>query len=150
GVANRAESMPPGTREPCTGPALPEPAGRCSTQFDPGVSLARLTDAERAQLRIHSPNDGLKLVDQVEGLPAARAGLLPGDVIVGLDGRPLARTDGTEVLRDVLNQARGRAVEIRILRAGKERLLTIDPAAAGQPSGRAAAGGLPLEPTRTI
>jgi S1-C subfamily serine protease len=59
------------------------------------------------------------------GSPAARAGLLDGDLIVGLDGRLV---DGADALFRLLARwAPGTAVELRILRRGAEKVVTLTP-----------------------
>jgi regulator of sigma E protease len=70
----------------------------------------------------------------VESSAAARAGLLPGDRILALDGEPVARFD--EVQRHIQPRA-GQPVEIRVQRGEGELTLTATPEA--RPGG--ASGG---------
>lgn len=59
----------------------------------------------------------LKVVAPIDGTPAARAGVLAGDVIVAIDGKPIAQVEGMEPLRG----AAGTKVTITIVRQGRER-----------------------------
>src|SRR5690606_1923811 len=58
----------------------------------------------------------LKVVAPIDGTPAARAGVLAGDVIVAIDGKPIAQVEGMEPLRG----AAGTQVVITLLREGRE------------------------------
>ncbi len=58
----------------------------------------------------------LKVVAPIDGTPAARAGVLPGDVIVAIDGKPIAQIEGMEPLRG----AAGTMVVITLVRDGRE------------------------------
>jgi regulator of sigma E protease len=60
----------------------------------------------------------------VENSAAARAGLLPGDQIVALDGQPIARFD--QVQRHIQPRP-GQEVQVTILREGRERTLRATP-----------------------
>jgi S1-C subfamily serine protease len=59
---------------------------------------------------------GALVVGVDEGSPAARSGLVLGDVLVSLDGRSVA---GPDELREILSERRGVEVDARILRVGK-------------------------------
>jgi hypothetical protein len=61
-----------------------------------------------------------------DGSPAAAGGLHPGDVLTTLDGRWTASS--ADVFAAAADVAPGRAVEVVILRDGKEMTLTIIPA----------------------
>jgi carboxyl-terminal processing protease len=54
---------------------------------------------------VQDPRTKQILIDPIDGMPAARAGLMPGDVIVSVDGQP---TDGMK-LETVEREIRGRA-----------------------------------------
>lgn len=58
----------------------------------------------------------LKVVAPIDGTPAARAGVLAGDVIVAIDGKPIAQVEGMEPLRG----AAGTRVVITLVREGRE------------------------------
>ncbi len=81
--------------------------------------------AERGQAcETGAPNCGLP-----ERSPAARAGLLPGDTIVAVDGEPISRE--TEVgwtrVQQTIRQSPDQPIVFTVERAGKERDLTVTP-----------------------
>src|SRR5262249_8482539 len=86
-----------------------------------GVRFIDLTKEEAANLGWTSPK-GVKIVAAIAGGPAARAGLLPGDVAVSMDGRDIANH------RDFLVQLRskppGAQISLQILR--NKQISTID------------------------
>src|SRR5262249_39023755 len=62
--------------------------------------------------------DGLKVVTPIDGTPAARAGVVPGDIIAAIDGAPvqgLTLNQAVERLRGPLNSA----VRLKIMRGGR-------------------------------
>ncbi|MEA2285596.1 MAG: hypothetical protein QOJ21_1639 [Solirubrobacteraceae bacterium] len=69
--------------------------------------------------------DGLEIIDVVEGGPAARGGLHAEDLILGLDGVALTRTD--DLQRLMTAESIGRTLELRIVREGEERVLSVVP-----------------------
>ena len=69
--------------------------------------------------------DGLEVIEVVEDGPAARAGLHPEDLIVGLDDTPLAAAD--DLQRLMTAERIGRPVELEIVRAGDVRALSVVP-----------------------
>ncbi len=84
-----------------------------------GVRVSDVHDLEpeaRAQLKLE--NDNGALVEVIEpGGPAQKAGLAPGDVIVGFEGKPI---DRSSLLRWLASTAGvGRVVTVRVSRAGK-------------------------------
>ena len=70
--------------------------------------------------------DGLEVIEVVEGGPAARAGLRAEDLIVGLDGTPLAGAD--DLQRLMTAEHIGRPLELEIVREGQVRSLAVVPA----------------------
>jgi len=71
--------------------------------------------------------DAVEVVDVMPGGPAARAGLRPEDVLVEVDGR---RVDGVPALQALLDGgAVGRALDLVVLRAGRELRLRAVPEA---------------------
>jgi S1-C subfamily serine protease len=65
---------------------------------------------------------GLLIVRVEPDTPAARAGLLVGDILVGLDAQPIADTDDLQAL---LSDRAGATVPAEILRGGDARTLSI-------------------------
>jgi S1-C subfamily serine protease len=66
--------------------------------------------------------DGVEIVQVVEGSPAARAGLRPEDIILEADGQPLRGME--DMQRLMVGDAIGRTVPMRLYRNG--RILTVD------------------------
>jgi thiol-disulfide isomerase/thioredoxin len=64
------------------------------------------------------------------GGPAAEAGVKPGDLIMGLEGK--AASDPHRLMNQLKRVEAGRTVQIRILRDGKEQTLSVTPAARPQ------------------
>jgi S1-C subfamily serine protease len=75
-----------------------------------------LTMPQQARLARQQAS-GLLLVWLEEGSPAAQAGLLVGDIIVGLGGEPVA--DHTDLQHALLGEAVGTATPAEILRGGE-------------------------------
>jgi serine protease Do len=86
-----------------------------------GITLQPL-DPSLAQAWGLEGTDGVVVVDVLDETPAMEAGLEPGDVIVGFDGRPV--TDVRSFQLQVAETPVGKKVEIRLLREGQERTLT--------------------------
>jgi carboxyl-terminal processing protease len=57
----------------------------------------------------------LKVIAPIDGTPAAKAGVLAGDVIVAIDGKPIAQVEGMEPLRG----ESGSQVTITVMREGR-------------------------------
>jgi S1-C subfamily serine protease len=80
-----------------------------------GLSLQRVAIPE-ALRQSANHKSGLMVMSVVDGGPAAKAGIVPGDIIVSVDGtsthrfRTIARNFGAESI--------GRKAEIRLIRAG--------------------------------
>jgi len=82
-----------------------------------GVATRPITPQAAARLGLKSAR-GLVVNAVVPGSPAARAGLLPGDVIVAFNGAPVA--DGNSLRNHVANTAPGTAVGFTVLRRQRE------------------------------
>lgn len=74
--------------------------------------------AERAGRR-----RGLQIVQVIEGSPAEQAGLREGDLLIELDGEPVA--DATELQRLMVQERIGRSVAATVLRDGSSRTLQV-------------------------
>jgi S1-C subfamily serine protease len=66
---------------------------------------------------------GVMVLEVVAGSPAARAGLRPGDIIVGLGGRPIAGIDDLHRFLD--EEPVGRLYQLELLREGALLRLTV-------------------------
>jgi serine protease Do len=86
-----------------------------------GVSIQPLT-AELAKSFRRSDASGALVSSVVEGAPADKAGLKPGDVIVQFDGKKIARME--DLPRLVAETPVGREVSMVVVRDGKETTLT--------------------------
>src|SRR5690242_6037764 len=68
---------------------------------------------------------GVEVVQVVEGTPAAKAGLRPEDLIVELDGTPVAGV--LDIQRLMVGERIGASVPVRLLREGRELQLELIP-----------------------
>jgi len=91
-----------------------------------GISAQHSPIPRRLQLAAGLDQGSAAMVSAVEaGSPAASAGLMSGDLIVGLDGAPITGAD--DLIRALTGERIGRAVEIEVLRMGKLRRFTVTP-----------------------
>lgn len=75
-------------------------------------------------IEVTMENGLIKVVTPIDGTPAARAGILPGDIITRLDDTPVKGLN----LDDAVNRMRGEpgtSIELTILREGSSRPLQI-------------------------
>jgi S1-C subfamily serine protease len=79
----------------------------------------------RLARRIGRPS-GVEVVDVVDGSPASSAGLRPEDLIVELNGTPVAAVD--DIQRLMVGELIGTAVHAHVIRNGEERELELVPA----------------------
>jgi len=73
-------------------------------------------------IEVTMEDGAVKVVSPIEGTPAARAGILAGDVIVSIDDVPVEAAG----LNDAINRMRGKPgtrVKVGVLRAGNEQQL---------------------------
>jgi serine protease Do len=87
-----------------------------------GVALRDIDDDLRESLHL-TTSSGALVQDVTPGSPGEHAGLKPYDVIVALDGRSDASDD--ELIRDIAAHAPGVAVQLRVLRDGREENFTV-------------------------
>ena len=59
----------------------------------------------------------LKVIAPIDDTPAARAGILAGDTIIAIDGKPIAQVEGMEPLRG----APGSKVTVTLVREGRDK-----------------------------
>jgi serine protease Do len=86
-----------------------------------GVQIKDITNPDLAA-RLGAPKEGGALVTQVfDKTPGAKAGLKDGDVITGLDGKPVH--DGADLKALVTSLAPGQSVELNVVRDGKPQTL---------------------------
>ena len=76
--------------------------------------------------RPDGPRSAVEVVEVVAGSPAERAGLRPEDLIVELDGEPVAGVD--DLQRLMVAELIGTPTAVRLLRQGRELALEITPA----------------------
>jgi serine protease Do len=94
-----------------------------------GVRTQRVALPPPLARRLGLPQeDALIVVEVMPDEPAAGAGLLPGDVLLAVDGTPL---DSPSALAEQLDAAGERAVRLHVLRGGSVRLVGITPRSAG-------------------
>jgi carboxyl-terminal processing protease len=67
-------------------------------------------------------NDRVTVISPIEGSPAHRAGILPGDVIVSIDGRSVHGKNASDLVKR-MRGPRGSSVEVSIRRRDEERVL---------------------------
>ena len=91
-----------------------------------GVAAATATIPRRIALRLgldQATGAGLAEIDQSG--PAAQAGLLSGDIVIGLDGKPV--TDVSDLVRALDADKINRAVSVEVLRRSELLRLWIGP-----------------------
>lgn len=85
----------------------------------------KVSSERRVGIGLERGEAGLKVTTVVEGMPAARAGLLAGDVLVALGGVPLAREAEYDQL--AASFRRGESVEFHVVRDGRELVFAVTP-----------------------
>jgi S1-C subfamily serine protease len=97
-------------------PDVPDPKPRV------GLDTVLLTPPLADALQMPGQT-GLLIVDVAKQLPADRAGVLAGDVIVAVDGRPILDAPGFASY--LQGRDWNRALELKIIRKGVERNITV-------------------------
>ena len=87
-----------------------------------GADLQDVTKARGGRARLESPH-GAKLVKLQAGEPAEKAGLLPDDILLSLDGMEIENKAG--FIAAVSGKALGAEIKFRLLRGGKEKRLAV-------------------------
>ncbi len=86
------------------------------------TQMVSIPDASRQNLR-REQNQGLLVMWLEDGGPAQKAGLMVGDILVGVDGKPVGDPDD---LFGVLNsETVGRAVPVEVLRGGQPQTIQV-------------------------
>jgi S1-C subfamily serine protease len=67
----------------------------------------------------------MRVAEVLSGSPAKAAGLAPGDLVVGLDGVPVASADDLQRLMD--GSRVGKPCAMRVLRGGEVKFLLVVP-----------------------
>jgi len=88
-----------------------------------GVKAQTLNPILAAALGIQQPS-GVVLSDVYPGGPGEKAGLLSGDVIVELDGKPMQNARQFDV--NLYGRRVGRKVKLRVVRGGKSRKIDVE------------------------
>jgi len=91
-----------------------------------GIS-AQNVPLPRRLARFHSleASSAVRVASVEPGSPAARAGLAVGDLIVALDGQPVAGID--DLHRLLIGERAGKPVPVTVLRGGASRVLSVTP-----------------------
>jgi serine protease Do len=102
-----------------------------------GVSLRPVTVALRGEPRTGRARPvatGLLVLEVAGGSAAARAGVLPGDVLLGVDGRPFA--DADDLLGRLAEAGAGTTLRLDVGRAGRRMTVAVllgEPGSGGRP-----------------
>lgn len=106
-------------------PALRDPAPPSTV----GLMLGELTEARRRQLGLDVPSQGVLVIGVVAGSAAADQGIEPGDLIVGIDQRPVA---SREVALRLLDAAKARSVLLLVWHQGSHHFVALTGARIGR------------------
>ncbi len=74
-------------------------------------------DGIGVELQQQPDNSSLKVISPIDDTPAARAGILAGDLIIAIDGKPISAIEATEPLRG----SAGSKVVLTLVRDGKPK-----------------------------
>lgn len=88
-----------------------------------GVGFQELTPELAADFGVREQRGGALVNEVVAGGPAARAGIRPGDVIVGIEGNRVA--ESRDLMRQVLRRPVGAQVTLDVIRGGRPVQLTL-------------------------
>ena len=73
---------------------------------------------------IREDGSGIDITKVEPNGPAARSGILPGDVLIAADGQPVLE-NGLDKTRDLVKGEEGTTVDLTVLRDGKEMTFTV-------------------------
>ena len=93
----------------------------------PARDFAVLQDDTRGEfagigVEVDFRNDRVTVISAIEGSPAQRAGMLPGDLIVSIDGLSVSGKNASDLVKAMRGPA-GTVVRVAVRRPGKEELL---------------------------
>jgi S1-C subfamily serine protease len=92
-----------------------------------GIAAQQFTLSRRRQLAAGLAQETAVMVATVEpASPAERAGIASGDIILALDGTPVTGAD--DLIRILVGDKIGRAVEVETLHNGNRRTVSLVPA----------------------
>lgn len=95
-----------------------------------GVAVHPVTLGAEVMRRNNLSSDaGLVVISVADGAPADKAGILVGDVLIGVGGAPLARS--TDLLDRLSSVRAGASLELSLLRGGVAMTVTVNPADRG-------------------
>src|SRR5208282_4503641 len=77
------------------------------------------------QIKVKATDAGLKVEAVTPGGPAANAGILPGDIIVSMDGTPVKGQDTSPVLKPIAQKKDGETLNVEIDRDGQPRTIAV-------------------------
>jgi carboxyl-terminal processing protease len=102
-----------------------------SNFYDP-KSYAQMREDQRGHyygvgmhIQLQPPNNKVTVVSPIEGSPAFKAGIHPGDIIVAVDGKSTEGMD-TAAVATLLKGPRGRKVTVTMEREGSSKPLLFD------------------------
>ena len=99
-----------------------------------GVELQPITPALADSFKLGT-QEGAIINGVLNGGPADKAGVKPGDVLVAIDGKPIA--DAQSVLNSVIGMAPGSAAKMKLKRKGQDIELTVTVGRRHKPQARA-------------
>ncbi|HEU4577959.1 MAG TPA: S41 family peptidase [Polyangiaceae bacterium] len=93
----------------------------------PARDFAVLQDDTRGEfagigVEVDFRNDRVTVISAIDGSPAQRAGMLPGDLIVSIDGLSVSGKNASDLVKAMRGPA-GTVVRVAVRRPGKEELL---------------------------
>jgi serine protease Do len=88
-----------------------------------GIQIQNMNESMAKGLRLDDPNKGIFVGEVVPRSPAAKAGLLPYDVIMELNGRPV--TDVNSFRNEIASTDPGQTAKLMVIRDGKKISLDI-------------------------
>jgi C-terminal processing protease CtpA/Prc len=98
---------------------------RRTIHLEPGARYRQRDRFSRAGLLIAKMPDGYRAMQVLNGSAAERAGVIEGDAVRSVDGRPIERWSQDELSRRFEDGAVGEKHVIEVVRAGKPRKLTM-------------------------